>query len=116
MKSKKKKRNNKIFDIVVVGAGPVGIAFACGFAKTNIKVAIIDKLPREIIANPKIDGREIALTHRSANILKDLNVWQSIPAKLITTIKEARVLNGNSKYFLDEFLYQSTQVKNIWIP
>jgi hypothetical protein len=26
---------------------------------------------------------------------------KSIPAKLITTIKEARVLNGNSKYFLD---------------
>ena len=35
------------------------------------------------------------------NILKELNVWQNIPDKLITTIKEARVLNGTSKYFLD---------------
>ena len=24
--------------------------------------------------------------------------------------------SSNSKYFLDEFLYQSTQIKNIWIP
>ena len=24
--------------------------------------------------------------------------------------------SNNSKYFLNEFLYQSTQVKNIWIP
>ena len=53
----KKRGNNIIFDIVVVGAGPAGIAFACGFADTNIKVAIVDKLPREVIANPKIDGR-----------------------------------------------------------
>ena len=55
-------KNKKIirFDIAVVGAGPTGIAFACGFAGTNIKVAIIDKLPRKVIAKPKIDGREIA--------------------------------------------------------
>ena len=96
-----KKKNKMIFDIAIIGAGPVGIAFACSFAKTNLKIAIIEKQPKKILANPKIDGREIALTHRSADILKELNVWKSIPAKLITTIKEARVLNGNSKYFLD---------------
>ena len=37
----KNKKNTK-FDIAVVGAGPTGIAFACGFAGTSIKVAIID--------------------------------------------------------------------------
>jgi ubiquinone biosynthesis UbiH/UbiF/VisC/COQ6 family hydroxylase len=102
------KKNKMIFDIAIIGAGPVGIAFACSFAKTNMKIAIIEKQSKKILANPKIDGREIALTHRSADILKELNVWQSIPAKLITTIKEARVLNGNSKYFLD-FTHQELQ-------
>jgi len=102
------KKDKKIFDIAIIGAGPVGIAFACSFAKTNVKIAIIEKQPKKILANPKIDGREIALTHRSADVLKELNVWQSIPAKLITTIKEARVLNGNSKYFLD-FTHQQLQ-------
>ena len=102
------KKDKKIFDIAIIGAGPVGIAFACSFAKTNMKIAIIEKQPKKILANPKIDGREIALTHRSADILKELNVWQNIPAKLITTIKEARVLNGNSKYFLD-FTHQELQ-------
>ena len=29
---------NKKFDIVIVGGGPIGIAFACGFADTKIKV------------------------------------------------------------------------------
>ena len=98
---KKKIKNNIKFDIAVVGAGPTGIAFACGFVGTNIKVAIIDKLPRKIIANPKIDGREIALTHHSVKILKKLNVWRYIPNKSISVIKEARVLDGDSKYSLN---------------
>tara|TARA_B100000586_G_scaffold176011_1_gene128698 strand:+ start:419 stop:1606 length:1188 start_codon:yes stop_codon:yes gene_type:complete len=102
------KKNKMIFDIAIIGAGPVGIAFACSFAKTNMKIVIIEKLPKKILAKPRIDGREIALTHRSADILKELNVWKNIPAKLITTIKEARVLNGNSKYFLD-FTHQQLQ-------
>ena len=53
------------------------------------------------IRNLTIDGREIALTHSSVNILKELGVWHHIPARLISAIKEARVLNGTSKYFLD---------------
>ena len=76
MSFKKKEKKNLIFDIVVVGAGPTGIAFACGFAGTNVKVAIVDKLSKEVIANPKIDGREIALTHHSKKILKKINVWR----------------------------------------
>ena len=96
----KSKKNTK-FDIAVVGAGPTGIAFACGFAGTNIKVAIIDKLPIATIANPKIDGREIALTHHSVKILKKLNVWRYISNNSISTIKEARVLDGDSSYFLN---------------
>ncbi len=95
------KRNNTIFDIAIIGAGPVGIAFACSFANTKKKIVVIEKQSKKILSNPKIDGREIALTHHSANILKELNVWKNIPSKLISTIKEARVLNGSSKYFLD---------------
>lgn len=97
----KKKENNTIFDIVVVGAGPIGIAFACGLADTNIRVAIVDKLPREVIANPKIDGREIVLTHHSIKILKKLNVWRYISNNSISVVKEARVLDGDSTYFLN---------------
>ena len=95
------KKNKMIFDIAVIGAGPVGIAFACGFVNSNLKVIIVEKQTKKILENPKIDGREIALTHHSANILKELGVWRYIPAKLISAIKEARVLNGSSKYFLD---------------
>ena len=112
MSSKNKRKNNRIFDIVVVGAGPAGIAFACGFADSNIKVAIVDKLPKEVIANPKIDGREIALTHHSVKVLKKLNVWNYISNKSISSIKEARVLDGNSTYFLN-FNHKEIQKENL---
>ena len=97
----KKTKNDILFDIVVVGAGPAGIAFACGFAGSNIKIAVVDKLPRKIIANPKIDGREIALTHHSVKILKKIDVWRYISNKSISVIKEARVLDGDSTYYLN---------------
>ena len=92
----------KIFyDIVIVGAGPIGIAFASSLAKTKIKIAIIDKQSKKSISNPKVDGREIALTHQSVKILKKLNVWKYISKKNISIIKEARILDGNSPYFLN---------------
>ena len=88
------------FDISIIGAGPIGIAIACSFAETKMKIAIIEKLPKKNIADPKIDGREIALTHRSANKLKELNVWNRIPVSEISPVKEAKVLDGNSSYVL----------------
>lgn len=108
----KKNENNTIFDIVVVGAGPAGIAFACGFANTSIKIAIVDKLPKVAISSPKIDGREIALTHHSVKILKKLNVWRNISYKSISVIKEARILDGNSTYFLN-FNHHEIQKNNL---
>ena len=90
----KKKENNTIFDIVVVGAGSIGIAFACGLAGTNIRVAIVDKLSREVIANPKIDGREIVLTHHSIKILKKLNVWRYISNKSISVVGKMEAPSG----------------------
>ena len=96
MISYKKKVKEINFDICIIGAGPAGLAFACGLNKTRKKVVIIEKSPKKTLENPKIDGREIALTHNSANMLKELGVWNKIPAKLISTIKEARVLDGIS--------------------
>lgn len=105
-------KSKKSFDIVVVGAGPVGIAFACGFANTKIKVAIIEKLPKKIIENPKADGREIAITHQSAKILKELDVWKYISPKSISTIKEAKILDGNSPYTLN-FKHREIQKESL---
>ena len=56
----KKAKNEIIFDIAIIGAGPVGIAFACGVSKSKIKVAIVEKLPKK--KQPKaVDGPKVPI-------------------------------------------------------
>ena len=76
-------KKNNLFDVIIIGAGPIGAAFACSLADTDLNIAIVDKLSKKKISHPKIDGREIALTHKSIKILKNLNLWNYIPKKSI---------------------------------
>ena len=89
-----------IFDIIIIGAGPAGLGLASALSNTKLKIAIIEKQSRNYFSNPNYDGREIALTHRSIEILKKIGIWSKIPSKYISKIKEARIKDGNSSYFL----------------
>ena len=88
------------FDVVIVGAGPVGLSFARALADTSLKIAIIDRQTSASLANPPEDGREIALTHLSKKILTSFGIWQEIDQNEISLIKEAKVINGVSPYSL----------------
>lgn len=88
------------FNVIIVGAGPAGLSFARSLAPTGLNIAIVEKQGLDLLADPQYDGRDIALTHRSVNILKKLDVWSRLPANEISPIMEARVLDGTSSYFL----------------
>ena len=87
-------------DVVIIGAGPVGLSLACALADAGFSVTVVERQPRAALANPAPDGRDIALTHRSAGILHCLGLWQRFPAEEIATVREARVLDGESPLFL----------------
>ena len=88
------------FDVVIIGAGPSGLTLACALANTKLKICIIEKGTKNKFSNPKSDGRDIALTHKSIDILREIGIWKNINKKIISRVKEARVLDGNSSSFL----------------
>ena len=87
-------------DILVVGAGPAGLSFAAELAGSGLKVTLIEKSPLEVLQNPPYDGREIALTHLSREIMQRLGMWNLIPKGEIYPLRDAKVLNGQSDYQL----------------
>lgn len=87
-------------DIIVVGAGPAGLAFARYFKGSRLSITILEKTPLEAIAQPKYDGREIALTHHSKEILQNLGAWQRFNHDDIYTLKDAKVYSGSFDYAL----------------
>lgn len=88
------------YDIIIVGAGPAGLAFARHFKGSDLQIAIIEKSPLDSIAKPAYDGREIALTHRSREIMLNLGAWQRIADDEIYKLHDAKVYNGDFSYAL----------------
>jgi len=88
------------YDIIIVGAGPAGLSFARSLADSGLKIALIEKQSEAQLAAPEFDGRDIALTHLSVRILKELGIWARFTAEEMPAIREARVLDGKSPYSL----------------
>jgi ubiquinone biosynthesis UbiH/UbiF/VisC/COQ6 family hydroxylase len=88
-------------DIAVIGAGPAGLSFARLLAGSGLSVTLVERAPEGAIANPAFDGREIALTHRSQDILQEIEAWDRIPANEMAPLRHARVQDGASPFVLD---------------
>ena len=83
-------------DVLIVGAGPAGLALACALADAGIRSQVLEQAPRESLVQPPEDGRDIALTHRARRIFTQLGLWQRLPADEIAPLKTALVSNGSS--------------------
>jgi len=85
-------------DVVIVGGGPTGLCFARALTGRGLTIKIIEKQPRAALSEPAFDGREIAMTHASRQILEKLDVWRRIDSAEIATLRDARVLDGLSPH------------------
>ena len=89
------------YDVIIIGAGPAGQSLACALNDAGLKIALIEKQSKSAIAEPKYDGREIALTHLSVKILRKLGVWESAMAEHASPMLGARVIDGTSAHTLE---------------
>jgi 2-octaprenyl-6-methoxyphenol hydroxylase len=72
-------------DVLIVGAGPVGMTLALALADSPLRICIIDRRPHGAWAD---DPRALALAHGSRQLLERLNAWNTPAA---TEIREIHV-------------------------
>lgn len=89
--------DSDLCDVLIIGAGPAGLSLSLSLRGAGLDVRTVERQPLESIANPQFDGREIALSHRSVDILRRLGAWARIPADEISSLKSAAVVNGRSR-------------------
>lgn len=88
------------FDLLIVGAGPAGLSLALGLRDSGLKIGIVERRSRDEIAHPQFDGREIALTHHSMDLLKGLGLGDALAAET-SILAKAQVEDGSSAYCLN---------------
>lgn len=85
-------------DVIIVGAGPAGLCLAKSLSGRQLKILLLEQQTQAELQAPVFDGREIALTQHSAGLLKDLGLWDLIPAADIAPLRDAKVMDGPSSF------------------
>ncbi len=83
-------------DVLIVGAGPAGLALAVALADAGLRSLVLEQQPMAALEQPAEDGREIALTHRARRLMQAWGLWQRLPEEAIAPLREARVLDGEA--------------------
>jgi 2-octaprenylphenol hydroxylase len=90
--------NNAVesYDVVIVGGGMVGAAFACTLANTNLRVALIEGKPPDLQwPKAQYDLRTSALSRASQRILESLEVWPLIEAMRVSPYTDMHVWDSS---------------------
>jgi ubiquinone biosynthesis UbiH/UbiF/VisC/COQ6 family hydroxylase len=85
------------FDIVIIGAGPAGLCFARSLAGSGLRIALVERQDEAALMEPADDGREIAITHHSQRLMRELGLWQRLREEEIGTLSDAMVLDGDDR-------------------
>ncbi len=86
-------------EVVIVGAGMVGLSLACALAGAGVEVIVIDRAAPAVVTDAGFDGRVSAIAHGSQRALVALGLWDAL-AEHAQPILEIRVADGESPLFL----------------
>ena len=86
------------YDLIISGAGPAGLCLARALSGHGLRLAVVEQQPLAALEDPAFDGREIALTQHSAQLMRTLGLWERIEPHALSPLRDAQVLNGPSKF------------------
>jgi 2-octaprenylphenol hydroxylase len=103
-------------DVVIAGAGLVGLSLAAMLARANLSVALIDRLPVTVVgADPTTwDPRVYAISPGSAAFLRAAGAWQGLPCDRVAAIETMHV-EGDAGASLEFSAYEMGERALAWI-
>jgi ubiquinone biosynthesis UbiH/UbiF/VisC/COQ6 family hydroxylase len=104
------------YDVVIAGAGLVGLSLAPMLARADLSVALLDRLPVTTgDADPATwDARVYALSPGSAAFLRAVGAWQALPCERVAAIESMRVV-GDAGARLEFSAYDMGERALAWI-
>ena len=109
-------RDSSSFDVVIAGAGLVGLSLAPALARTGLRVALVDRAP--IVApdtDPATwDSRIYAISPGSAAFLRSLGAWQALSCDRIAAVESMRI-QGDAAGTLSFSAYEQGERALAWI-
>ena len=80
-------------DVLIAGAGLVGLALAAALARHGLKVALFDRQSPPSFADPAAwDTRVYAISPGSASFLQSIGAWQALSCERIAAIESMRIV------------------------
>lgn len=102
-------------DVVIAGAGLVGLSLAAALARSGITVALLDRQPPQPAPDLETwDARVYAISPGSATFLQTVGAWQSLPCERIAAIESMRIV-GDGGATLNFSAYELGERALAWI-
>jgi ubiquinone biosynthesis UbiH/UbiF/VisC/COQ6 family hydroxylase len=105
------------FDVLIAGAGLVGLALAPALANAGLRVALADRAPMVApapLAESLWDARVYAVSPGSVTFLETIGAWQALPRERLTAIETMHVV-GDDGAVLDFSAYELAERALAWI-
>jgi ubiquinone biosynthesis UbiH/UbiF/VisC/COQ6 family hydroxylase len=105
-------------DVLIVGAGLVGLALAPALSACGLSVALVDRaavaLPEPPASDEDWDARVYAISPGSASVLRALGAWQALQADRLAPIESMRV-EGDEGAVLNFSAYELGERALAWV-